>query len=134
MQLILLALLACGSAPSATGGERPSAGAEARGTRADVDVAGLVEALEEGATLIDVRTPEEYARGHVPQADSVPLGFSLSDPAITALPKDEPVYVICASGNRSARAADQLVEAGYHAVNVEGGTKAWMSAGHPVSK
>ena len=47
-------------------------------------------------------------------------------------PKDTPVYLVCASGNRSLAMTNVLVRAGYDAYSVIGGTGAWTSAGHPV--
>jgi rhodanese-related sulfurtransferase len=50
-------------------------------------------------------------------------------------PKDQPVYVVCRSGNRSLVAARTLVEAGFTDVrNVEGGMIAWAAAGFPVQR
>jgi rhodanese-related sulfurtransferase len=48
--------------------------------------------------------------------------------------RSAPVYVICQSGGRSARGAAALRTAGYQAVNVQGGTSAWVSAGYPVEQ
>lgn len=130
----LLALLACGT-PTPTDTPTPAgAPSAAAGQRGDVDVATLAAKLPEGVPVIDVRTPGEYAGGHVPGAVNVPLGFAVTDPALSALDKSQPVYVICQSGGRSARASDQLAAAGFHAVNVEGGTGAWIAAGHEVEK
>ena len=48
------------------------------------------------------------------------------------LPKDKPIYLICASGNRSLSMTNYLVRAGYDAHSVTGGTGAWSRAGHPI--
>lgn len=69
--------------------------------------------VQEGAFLLDVRTPEEFAEGHLPGAVNVPvqvLGERLGE-----IPKDRPVVVYCRSGGRSARASNQLTAAGYDA-------------------
>lgn len=127
--ITLAALAACGDATSAPPAP-PAAAPAATGSRSDIDVAGLKSALDAGAVVIDVRTPQEFASGHVPGALNHPLGF---DPAaLTEIPKDGPVYVICASGRRSDAAATQLAAAGFDAVNVKGGTAAWTAAGLPV--
>lgn len=95
-----------------------------------VNVSELRAALDQDACLIDVREPDEYAAGHVPAARLVPLA---AVPRIVAdLPRDEPVYVICAVGARSAQAAMFLVQHGVDARNVDGGTQAWIAAGYPV--
>ncbi|MCB9686950.1 MAG: rhodanese-like domain-containing protein [Alphaproteobacteria bacterium] len=93
--------------------------------------------MEKGAKVIDVRTPEEFASGHVPGAVNVPLGTfeaKATDPAMTGIDPNVPTYVICQSGGRSSRAADQLAAGGYAAVNVKGGTSAWVAAGKPVEQ
>lgn len=78
-------------------------------------------------TLIDVREPDEFASGHVPGAQNVPLGQLES--RLSEIPADDDVYVICQSGGRSARAADFLATQGINAVNIEGGTSAWIGSG-----
>ena len=80
--------------------------------------------------LFDVRQPDEYEEGHVPGAVLVPLA-EVPD-RLDAFPSDQPVYVVCRSGARSASAVAFLRSAGVGAVNVEGGTLAWIEAGHPV--
>lgn len=107
---------------------------EATGSRTDVGLDSLESAMAAGAPVIDVRTPAEFAAGHVEGAVNVPLGFSVDDPALASLDKGEPVYLICQSGGRSGRAADQLAAAGYQAVNIKGGTGAWIASGRPVAK
>lgn len=85
-------------------------------------------------TLIDVRTPAEFARVHARGAESLPLD-RLDVAAIKARANghDEPTYVICEAGGRSADAARRLTDAGMdHVFSVEGGTRAWEAAGLPV--
>jgi len=98
----------------------------------EIDVDALVGELDEGAVLIDVRTPQEYAEVHVPGAVLVPmdeLGGRLAE-----LEKDRRLYVICRSGHRSAAVCQALEPLGYDAVNVAGGTIAWVRAGHPYEQ
>lgn len=96
----------------------------------EVDIPRFAAALADGAPVIDVREPFEYAGGHVPGAELVPLGHLTS--RVSQLPTDRPVYVICASGGRSLAAAQYLARAGIDAFSVAGGTAAWRRAGHPV--
>jgi rhodanese-related sulfurtransferase len=96
----------------------------------EVDVTSLARALETGAPLVDVRTADEYAGGHVPGAVLVPL-HELGE-RHAELPTDEEVFVICHVGGRSAAAVAALNRAGYRTVNVAGGTAAWVEAGLPV--
>jgi len=87
-------------------------------------------------TILDVRTPREYANAHVPGAILQPL--ESFDPArVWALltPGPEAVYVICQSGTRAKIAIGRLENAGIKCcVLVEGGTTAWMEAGLPVER
>jgi rhodanese-related sulfurtransferase len=84
--------------------------------------------------LIDVRTPGEYAGVHAVGARLMPL--SGLDPAAVAAARTgaagTPIYVLCKSGMRATKAAEQLIAAGIEAAVVEGGTDAWVAAGLPV--
>lgn len=93
------------------------------------DVKELAEALQSDAVVIDVRTPSEFASGHVPGARNLPLGtLPESAKALDA----GPVWVICRSGGRSAQAASLLAGQGREVINVMGGTLAWRRAGLPL--
>jgi rhodanese-related sulfurtransferase len=85
--------------------------------------------LDGGATLLDVRHPEEWDAGHAPGAVLIPLN-QLGD-RHTELPSGRSIVVICRSGARSARATEALVGAGYEAVNLAGGMRAWVAEGLP---
>ncbi len=93
----------------------------------EVTVEELESALQSGARLIDVRELDEYEAGHVPGAILVPLG-SVPE-ALEQFAPDATTYVICRSGARSYRACEFLVDQGLDAVNVEGGTMAWIISG-----
>ena len=84
--------------------------------------------------LIDVRTPVEYREVHVEFARNVPL--DRLDAEQLARQRNgagnEPLYVICRSGNRAQQACEKLAAAGVEVLNVEGGTAAWDAAGLPV--
>lgn len=83
-----------------------------------------------GVRLIDVRTPGEFAAGHVPGAVNMPL--DRLDPK--SLAGAGPVHVICQSGVRSRQAAEQLAAAGIaEIIDVSGGTGAWKAAGLPLA-
>ncbi|HKH04375.1 MAG TPA: rhodanese-like domain-containing protein [Acidimicrobiales bacterium] len=96
----------------------------------EIDVTELAEKRAAGAPLIDVREPDEYEDAHVPGAHLVPLGTVPE--RLDEVPTDTTVYVICAKGSRSMRAAEFYRQQGIDAVNVAGGTTAWVDAGHPV--
>jgi len=81
--------------------------------------------------LLDVRTAEEYAKGHIKGALLIPV--QELEQRISEVPKDRQVYVYCRSGVRSSRASNILVNAGYTRIeNVRGGVMAWKDAGYPV--
>jgi rhodanese-related sulfurtransferase len=83
--------------------------------------------------FIDVRTPEEFAAGHAYRARSIPLDTLQSN--LDKLEKNEPVYIICRTDNRSRQAAAMLVDAGFsQAIVVKGGTEAWKAAGLPMGE
>ena len=85
------------------------------------------------ATVLDVRTPVEFVEVHVPQARSVPLDDL--KPGSLTLPKDQPVYLLCRSGQRATKAAEKLAKGGFtQPVVVEGGTLAWIEANLPVTR
>ncbi len=82
--------------------------------------------------LLDVREPDEYARGHVPGAVLIPMDQLAN--RVDEIDKTTPVFVICASGNRSSAMTDLLRDAGFDAFSVAGGTGAWERSGHPLEK
>lgn len=81
--------------------------------------------------LIDVRTPEEFASGHIAGAVNISVE-SLPD-RLNEIPDDQTIVVYCRSGNRSAAATNILVDAGYSPVYDLGGIQDWVSAGYPVA-
>jgi len=88
----------------------------------------------ESIALIDVRMPEEYKAGHVPDAKLVPLNTLMA--RVNDFPEQGDVFLICRSGARSAQAADYLARqcGRSNLINIEGGTIAWMQAGYPVDQ
>lgn len=96
----------------------------------EVTVDELDAARSAGAHLIDVREADEYAEGHVPGAQLMPL--AVVPLLANELPGKTPVYVICASGGRSAQATQILSRIGIDARSVAGGTNAWIRSGRPI--
>jgi rhodanese-related sulfurtransferase len=97
--------------------------------------AGLQKILADqaSATVIDVRTPVEFSEVHVPQAQSIPLDEL--KPGSLLLSKDQPVYLLCRSGQRASKAAEKFIKEGFvQPIVVEGGTLAWIDAGLPVTR
>jgi rhodanese-related sulfurtransferase len=88
---------------------------------------------EPSVPLIDVRTPAEFAEVHVPQARSIPLDEL--KPGALKLQKDQPVYLLCRSGQRATKVAGKLAKEGFsQPIVVEGGTLAWIEANLPVTR
>lgn len=116
------------------GGVQDEAGL--RGSASNISVDQLKAELDAGKVplLIDVRTEREYAAGHVEGARLLPLDQLPSRIGELEAHKDQPIHVICQSGGRSARATQVLADAGFNAVNVQGGTGGWIRAGHPVTR
>ena len=96
----------------------------------EIDVAQLATLVEGGAFVLDVRNPDEYDEAHVPGVTLIPLP-EVPDRS-GEVPTDRPVYVICAAGGRSRKAAEFLRAGGIDAVNIAGGTMAWIEAGNEV--
>jgi rhodanese-related sulfurtransferase len=97
----------------------------------EVDTEAFEAAWRAGAAVLDVRNPDEYATKHVPGAVLVPLP-QLAD-RIGDVPEGRPLYVICARGPRSMRAAVAMkAQLGWDVVNVAGGTEAWAAEGRPL--
>jgi rhodanese-related sulfurtransferase len=96
----------------------------------DVSVLEAARLVEDGAVLLDVREPEEWATVRAPDALHIPMR-QLST-STDRLPPDRLLVCICRAGHRSAVVAEALVGAGYDAVNVFGGMDAWESAGLPA--
>ena len=81
--------------------------------------------------FIDVRTPEEYASGHANRAVNIPLDTLPQN--LGRLEKNEPVYLICRTDNRSREAAKILDNAGFRQIVViTGGTNQWQASGMPM--
>ncbi|MBD0842906.1 rhodanese-like domain-containing protein [Streptomyces sp. TRM68416] len=84
-------------------------------------------------TVIDVRTPGEYASGHLPGAVNVPLNhLRRALPEIRHAAERGDVLVVCASGARSENACRLLAEHGIPTATLTGGTAAWASDGHDL--
>jgi rhodanese-related sulfurtransferase len=99
----------------------------------EVTVDELAAHLGSGGVVLDVRNPDEWLEARVPGAPLIPLAELPDRVGEVPLPADgHQLLVICRSGARSARAVAFLRDGGIDAVNVAGGTLAWVDAGHPV--
>ena len=85
----------------------------------------------EGPVVIDVRTPEEYAAGHVPGAVNIP--FDQVAERISEVDAPDGVALYCMVGPRARKGESALLNAGYSSVfHLEGGLAAWKAAGLPL--
>ena len=90
-----------------------------------------IDGAAPNAVLLDIREPEEFARGHVRGALNLPQADIAT--RLDEIPKDRPILTICQSGMRSFRTAQFLRQQGWQDVaTVVGGTAAWRAAGRPV--
>lgn len=94
-----------------------------------VEPQSLLDRLQE-VTLLDVRTHEEFDNGHIAGSLHIPID-ELSE-RVGEIPTGAPVVAVCASGERSAEAADVLARSGLESESLEGGLKKWAEAGLPL--
>lgn len=115
---------------------------EAKGRIREVSAEEAAQRRDRGALVLDVREPAEWAAGHVPGALHVPRGM-LEAKADLEYPGREPrlgdrgqeIVIHCASGARSALAADALQQMGFtNVASIAGGFIAWAEKGLPVEK
>lgn len=99
--------------------------------KGEISVEEAAALREDGAFILDVRQPEEWAEYHVPGSTLIPLG-ELPD-RLAEVPQDQTVVVVCRSGNRSQSGRDILLQAGYTQVtSMGGGLSTWRSLGYPT--
>jgi rhodanese-related sulfurtransferase len=89
----------------------------------------------ENAVVIDVRTPEEFVTGHVPESINIPREKLKERLAEIEKFKDRPIILNCASGVRSGGACGELKRLGFENVfQLSGGMNGWLQAGLPMAK
>jgi thioredoxin len=85
-----------------------------------------------GAPVVDVRTPEEFAKGHLPNAKNIDWNGNDFNAQISQLDKSKLIFVYCLSGGRSGQAAKQMRENGFTQVyELSGGIMKWRAANLP---
>lgn len=98
------------------------------------EAAAIAADPPEDLVVLDVRTPEEYAEGHLEGAVLVDFYDADFADQLAALDPDAPYLVYCRSGNRSGQALSVMEQLGFSSVvDVDGGIVAWADAGLPVT-
>lgn len=101
----------------------------------DVNVAEFEKQMAGNGLLLDVRTNQEYAEGHLKGSKQIDFYRPDFKTQLEALDKETPVYIYCRSGGRSGNAAKMMKDMGFKEVyNLEGGIGAWQRAGKPLEK
>lgn len=102
----------------------------------DVNVNQFKELIvTHGGTILDVRTPEEWAEGTIAKAEKIDYYSDNFATGIERLNKSEPIFIYCKKGGRSSSAAEILEEKGFTKVyNLDGGITAWIDAGNEILK
>lgn len=123
--LVMVALLgvACGGEKASGSGEEKSA---VRKVSAE-DAKKLMEA-EGGYLIVDVRTPQEYAEGHVPKAINIPNETIATTPPAGLPDKGQRIFLYCRSGRRSHDVAQKLAAMGYKDIVDFGAVTDWRGA------
>lgn len=117
----LLVMTGCGSEPAAS-------------TVAAADLADRI-GNDTAPAIFDVRTPEEYAEGHIPGAINIPHTDVAARAGELSAYKDREVVVYCGSGRRAAMAEADLAAAGFDNVrDLEGHMKGWKAGGYPLDQ
>ncbi len=135
-----LVAASCGSdesstdAVTATTAGAPDDAVAGIGTISAQDAAALADDPPADLVVLDVRTPEEFAEGHLDGAVLVDFYDADFAAQLGALDPDVPYLVYCRSGNRSGQTLAIMDELGFEsAVDVDGGIVAWAGAGLPIS-
>jgi rhodanese-related sulfurtransferase len=138
LTLVLAGLIfsagACAAGQPAPAAQDAPAAKAAAPARVNTKIAPVDYQTQFGAgaehLLVDVRTPEEFASGHIAGAVNIPVDELAQ--RLNEVPQDKPVVLYCRSGNRSGQAAQILDQAGYPQIYDLGGIVAWTEQGFPV--
>lgn len=119
---------------SACSSSEPTGSSATQATGQHLAASDFSAALSEPGTIVlDVRTPAEFASGHLPQAKNIDIEGPDFATQIAALDKSAKYAVYCRSGNRSGTALEQMAAAGFtHAFDLADGIVAWQGMGGPI--
>ena len=130
LTFVLISFMACGQKENAK-----SNGTNAGQASISLISPSYLNSVNKDILLIDVRTPQEFASGHIENA--VNMNYFGRDFAaqFKTIDKNKAVYLYCKSGIRSANAAEKLEDMGFVKIyDLEGGTSNWKAKGLPLSK
>jgi len=145
----LLALISClplwgACTAEARGGDatrsepaKPDDTPTATATIENVDATAAAALLADGEEIVvlDIRTPEEYAQGHIAGAVNIDFKGEGFASELAELDRDQRYLVHCRSGGRSGRSLPQFEKLGFHSVyHLDSGLLGWIEAGQPVEK
>ena len=89
----------------------------------------------ENAEVVDMREPDDYVTGHLPESRNIPAGRLEDRVGELDKLKDSPLVLVCQNGSRSASSCAKLEKLGFAKVHsLEGGISAWRAAGLPLKK
>ena len=114
--LVLFTLSACAA---------PAVNAPAEYMKISMDEAIAMMEAEKDYLIVDVRSYEEFAQGHIPGALNVPNESIGTEPPLLLPDKDQLIMIYCRSGNRSKQASQKLVDMGYSNIVEFGGIMDW---------
>jgi phage shock protein E len=125
--VLALALLG-GCSPAATTAPAASGAVQQKQNLTAAEFSALTQ--QSGVTLVDVRTPAEFASGHLKGAQNIDIEAADFDARVAALAKDGSYALYCRSGNRSGQALVRMTATGFTKVaHLVGGVGAWQAAG-----
>lgn len=123
--ILSIGLSGCNSRNEKAIAREESVAREENYTQISMDEAVKMMEEETDYIILDVRTPEEFAQKHIPEAINIP-NETIGDAAISELPrKEQKIFVYCRSGNRSKQASEKLAASGYTNVYEFGGINEW---------
>lgn len=133
--IALLCLAACGG--TTTVDTDAASGAETASfvLATPNEAAGIIDSRlgSDGFVLLDVRTPQEYAEGHIAGSDNIDFYEGAFAANIAELDRDASYVVYCRSGNRSGQTIELMQELGFtNVTDISGGIVAWQESGLPV--
>lgn len=101
----------------------------------DISQQALLAADSNNLVIVDVRTPEEFQQGHVPNAINVPLSNIIDNPAVLLSSKEKSIVLYCRSGYRAGKAAEALQKDGYlNLRHLAGDMQGWLKEGLAIEK